>query len=55
MECLSPYLCMYGDCTSYNGQIRDNVGLARFHCNSKSYGHTCIHTYTVTFVGMYGT
>ena len=27
MECLLPYLRMYGDCTSYNGRIRENVGL----------------------------
>ena len=26
----------YGDCTSYNGQIRENVGLARFHCMSSN-------------------
>ena len=31
----------YGDCTSYNGRIRENVGLARFHCNiSEQYLHT---------------
>ena len=29
MECLLPYLRMYGDCTSYNGRIRENVGLER--------------------------
>ena len=23
---------MYGEFTSYNGQIRENVGLERFHC-----------------------
>ena len=27
MECLLPYILKYGDCTSYNGQIRENVGL----------------------------
>ena len=27
MECLLQYLIMYGDCTSYNGWIRENVGL----------------------------
>ena len=36
MECLLPYLCMVTDtdCTSYNGWIRENVGLERFHCMS---------------------
>ena len=36
MECLLPYVLMYGDCTSYNGWIRENdrgVELERFHCN----------------------
>ena len=32
---------MYGNCTSYNGRIRENVGyggvgLVRFHCNTVS-------------------
>ena len=27
MECLLPYLSMYGDCTSYNGRISEIVGL----------------------------
>ena len=25
-------ILMYGDCTSYNGRIKENVGLERFHC-----------------------
>ena len=34
MECLLPYLCMYGDCTLYNVELErmSGVGLARFHC-----------------------
>ena len=27
MECLLPYLRTYGDCTLYNGRIKENVGL----------------------------
>ena len=29
MEYLLPYLCICSDCTSYNGRIRENVGLQR--------------------------
>ena len=31
----------YGDCTSYNGRIRENVGLERFRCTKNL--HTLQH------------
>ena len=32
---------MYSDCTSYNGQIRENVGLERSHCSWVCAGFVC--------------
>ena len=51
MECLLSYLCMVTVPHIKVGLERmleyRGVGVARFHCNSNSYG-PYVHTYTVT-------
>ena len=37
-------ILVYGDCTSYNGRIRENVGLQRCWISKVSLYTNCVHT-----------
>ena len=44
-------ILVYGDYTSYNGRIRENVGLERFHCTYvRMYEGLYVRTYILAHI-----